>query len=103
MWQHFEIFREKESHEASSMLPFGDECLTSMSVKICFALGVDGMKKESIEPSEEEKSTLESVRSLFVFEYFTVYQTVPPLPYRQQVDSSMSMDKSTPRVNRSSS
>ena len=42
-----------------------------------------------------------------ILEYFTVHQTVPqffpPLPSRQQVNSSMSMDKSTRRVNRSSS
>jgi hypothetical protein len=77
---------------------------TSTSVMICFALGVEGITKESIEPYEEEISMLESVRSLAeekdsvreirrypcshsrIFRRSQIiHQFFPPLPSRQQV------------------
>ena len=67
----------------SSMMPFRNETLTSMSVKMRLALGVEGIKKESIQPFRE-KSTLESVRALSV-PVFVFSNSISPLSDRPPV------------------
>ena len=70
------------------MLPFRNEILTSMSVKMRLALGVEGIKKESIQPFRE-KSTLESVRALSV-PVFGFSNSISPLSDRPPFLSPLS-------------